>query len=59
MISSKLASGLSGKQSTMLGQEKGGPEGGRAEGGGIKESLRDALEVGASEVRTNWASFGF
>lgn len=47
---SKLASGLVGKQSTLSGEEGGGPEEGKAEGGGTKESLRNTLEVRASEV---------
>lgn len=49
IVSSKLASGLSGKQSTMLGQEGGGPEEGKAEGGGTKAGFRDTLEVTSSE----------
>lgn len=45
MICFEFASGFSGKQSTMLGQEGRGPEEGMAEGGGTNESFRGTLEV--------------
>lgn len=59
MMSSKFASGLSGKQSTMLGQEGRGPEEGMAESGGTNESFRDTLEVRASEVKPSQAFLDF
>lgn len=59
MVSSELASGLSGEQSTVLGQERGWPEEGQAEGGEINESCGDGLEVSASEDRPNWAILEF
>lgn len=43
---SKLASGVGGKLSTLIGEEGGE---GKAECGGTKESLRDTQEVRASE----------
>lgn len=59
MICFEFASGFSGKQSTMLGQEGRGSEEGMAEGGGTNESFRGTLEVRASEVRPSWAFLDF